>query len=274
MPVRGADRIGWCLVALLALGGCSTQQSNREFQLHKAEQEREALRQQLSSEQARGVALQKKIDGQDEELKLTRAEVGRLGDQVSKLTQHNQELEAIFAQLKSAELKRPEVPASPLPSATDAALQAFATKLGDRVWYDRGRGAVSFANDRLFDAGSDMVRTDAQAGLHDLAGVLARPELADFEVIVVGHTDATPILKPETQTKHPTNWHVSVHRAIAVREVLEKAGLPAGRMGVMGYADQRPLGSDPAQNRRVEVFIVRKGGIQPFQPVVPSRLGK
>jgi chemotaxis protein MotB len=271
MSLRGANRWAWYLVALLALGGCTAQQPDRDFQLHKAEQERDALRQQVSSEQAKGVALQKKIDAADEQLSLTRADVGRLGDQVEKLTQHKQELEAVFAQLKSAALKRPEVAPSPLPSATDAALQVFASKFGERVWYDRGRGAVSFANDRLFDVGSDAVRSDAHAALHDLAGVLAQAELADYEVIVVGHTDATPITKPESQTRHPTNWHLSVHRAIAVREILEKAGLPANRLGVMGYADQRPLGSDPAQNRRVEVFVVRKGGVQPFQPVVPVR---
>jgi chemotaxis protein MotB len=255
---------------LTVLCGCATQQPDREFQLHKVEQERDVLRQRLSSEQAKGVALEKQLDTTDQQLQLTRAEVGQLGDQVEKLTQHQQELEAVFARLKSAELKRPEVPPSPLPNATDAALQAFTTKFGERVWYDRGRGAVSFANDRLFDAGSDDVRTDARVALHDLAGVLAQAELADFEVIIVGHTDATPIIKPESQARHPTNWHLSVHRAIAVREILEKAGLPASRLGVMGYADQRPLGSDPAQNRRVEVFVVRKGGIQPFQPVVPS----
>ena len=162
------------------------------------------------------------------------------------------------------------MPASPLPPKTDEALQALAGKFGDRVWYERGRGAISFANDRLFDPGSDAVRADAHAALHELAGVLATPELADYEVIVVGHTDSSPITKPETLAQHPTNWHLSVHRAIAVKDVLVKAGLPVERLGVMGYADNRPVATDPARNRRVEVFIVREGGVQAFQPVLPG----
>ena len=104
-----------------------------------------------------------------------------------------------------------------------------------------------------------------------MARILASSELAEFEAIVIGHTDATPITKPETLEKHPTNWHLSVHRAIAVKDVLVKAGLPATRLGVMGYADNRPVGDNPAQNRRVEVFVVRRGGVQPFQPVAPVR---
>ena len=52
----------------------------------------------------------------------------------------------------------PTVPASPLPAKTDEALLALAGKLHPiALWYDRGRGAISFANDRVFDPGSDTV---------------------------------------------------------------------------------------------------------------------
>ncbi len=253
-----------------ALAGCADQRAEREFQLRKTEQERNTLRDRLASEQAKTAALEKGNAALDQEVRLAHAEASRLNDAVEKLDEFKRVTQEHLAQLKTSELKRPEIPASPLPETADAALQALAAKYGDRVWYERGRGAVSFANDRLFDPGSDVARTDAQAALHELAGILAKAELSEFEVIVVGHTDAAPITKPETQAKHPTNWHLSVHRAIAVKDVLDKAGLPATRLGVMGYADQRPVGDDPARNRRVEVFVVRKGGVQAFQPVRPT----
>ncbi len=266
---RGACELLFGVALAGALAGCTDQRAERDFQLRKTEQERDTLRERLTAEQAKTVALTKQNTDLDQELRLAQAEVGRLNDAVAKLDEFKRLAQEQLAQLKTTELKRPEVPPSPLPAATDAALQALAAKYGDRVWYERGRGAISFANDRLFDPGSDMVRTDALAALQDLAGVLAKPELTEFEIIVVGHTDTNPITKPETQAKHPTNWHLSVHRSIAVKDVLDKAGLPAARLGVMGYADQRPLSDDPARNRRVEVFIVRKGGLQAFQPVRP-----
>ena len=262
-----------CVGALLGFCGCAApdKQRDTEFQLHKLEQERDALRAQLGSEQAKGIALQKRADSSATELSATRAEVGTLREQVERLSQRLKELQVPLEQLKTRPLKRPAVAASPLPPKTDEALQALAGKFGDRVWYEQGRGAMSFANDRLFDSGSDVVRADAQAALRELAGVLVAPDLAEYEVIVVGHTDSLPISKPETLAQHPTNWHLFVHRAIAVKDVLVKSGLPAGRLGVMGYADNRPVGSDPARNRRVEVFIVREGGVQPFAPVRPER---
>jgi chemotaxis protein MotB len=259
----------WAWTVLVVCWGCAPGPSpqEREFQLRKTEQERDALRQQLAGERAKVAACQQHTQAMEGELNTCRAEVGHLNDRMADVTQRDQAIQAQLDKLSSPELKRPSVPLSPLPPATDEALQGLANKFGDRVWYDRGRGALSFANDRLFDSGSDTVRADAHAALHELAGILRAPELADYEVIVVGHTDAAPITKAETLAQHPTNWHLSVHRAIAVKDVLVKAGLPESRLGVMGYTANRPISDDPARNRRVEVFVVRKGGVEALAPV-------
>lgn len=267
------NRVNLCAAAGLALALCActppSAQRESEFQLQKVEQERDSLRLRLTSEQARTTALEQRLDSEQQHASALRAEAGRLREQLDKVNQHNQDLQAAVERVRQRELTRPAIPASPLPPGTDEALQTLAERLAGRVWYDRGRGAISFANDRLFDSGSDVVRADAVAGLRELAGVLGGSELTDHEIIVVGHTDATPITRPETLARHPSNWHLSVHRAIAVKDVLAQAGLPASRLSVMGYGDQRPVGDDPARNRRVEVFVVRKGGVQPLDPVRP-----
>ncbi len=258
--------------ALFLLGGCTTgERRDPEFELKRVTQERDTARTQCRDEQARAAALQKQLETTGEELKLAQAQAARLGETSKGLAEVNQELKAKLEERGQRALTRPEVPASPLPPAIDEALQQLAGRLRERVWYARGRGAISFANDRLFDSGSDVVRNEAQAGLQALATILQRPELAEYEVIVIGHTDAAPITKAETLQKHPSNWHLSVHRAIAVKDVLVKAGLSPARIGVMGYGPERPVGDDPGQNRRVEIFIVRKGGVQAFTPVVPAR---
>jgi chemotaxis protein MotB len=271
--MRTLSVLAWAVFAVV-WAGCArgTSPQEREFRLRKTEQERDALRQQLGGERAKVAACQQRTQAIEGELNTCRAEVGHLNDRLGDMTKRDEAIQAQLAKLANPDLKRPTVPLSPLPAATDAALQGLVGKYGDRVWYDRARGALSFANDRLFDSGSDAVRADAHAALHELAGILRAPELADYEVIVVGHTDAAPITKPETLARHPTNWHLSVHRAIAVKDVLVKGGLPASRLGVMGYAENRPISEDPARNRRVEVFVVRKGGVEPRAPV--QKVGK
>ncbi len=260
-------RLGLLVLALLA-GGCASQQSDLEFRLKKAEADRDQYRAQVEREQGRVAALQRLVETEQDQWNAARAEVSLLNERVARLTQQNKELAELVEQLKSRPATRPASPASPLPPDLDAALQEFARKFPERVWYDRGKGAISFANDRLFDPGSDVVKPEAAATLTELAGLLARAPAAEFEIIVVGHTDDSPITREETRARHPTNWHLSVHRAIGVRDVLDQAGLPAERLAVMGYAEYRPLGGDRARNRRVEIFVARKGVPQPLTPVM------
>jgi chemotaxis protein MotB len=87
---------------------------------------------------------------------------------------------------------------------------------------------------------------------------------ADFDVIIVGHTCTRPIARSETKAKHPTNWHLSAHRAISVGFALQKYGYPAERTGVMGYGEYRPVADNAteagaSQNRRVDVYLVPRG---------------
>ena len=82
-----------------------------------------------------------------------------------------------------------------------------------------------------------------------------------FDVIVVGHTDTTPIRKASTRQEHKTNWHLSAHRAIAVSVILIKNPFPATRLGDMGYGEYRPIADNSsaagkAKNRRVEMYLV------------------
>ena len=78
---------------------------------------------------------------------------------------------------------------------------------------------------------------------------------------IVGHTDNVPIGRPETKAKHPTNWHLSVHRAIAVKDLLTRTGVDPSRMSVAGYGEHRPIAPNSAKgndlNRRVEIYLVR-----------------
>ncbi len=155
---------------------------------------------------------------------------------------------------------------SKLPEQLDAAIKRFAEQHPSMVDYDPARGSVKWKADLLFALGSDVVKQSSIDVLRGFSEVIKLPAAADFEVIVVGHTDNRPIVKPDTKQRHPTNWHLSAHRAIAVAGILQRSGYSPSRVGVMGYGQYRPMADNSkeegaSQNRRVEIYLVPRGSI-------------
>jgi chemotaxis protein MotB len=149
-----------------------------------------------------------------------------------------------------------------LPQPLHEALQGFAAEHPEMVEYLPSRGMVKFKSDLTFKPGSDFVTDEAQANLRQFVEILQNPAAREFHVYVAGHTDNMPIQKPETKRVHPNNWYLSVHRAVAVQDVLADAGLDEERMAAMGFGKWHPLvpnkpnqGGHP-KNRRVEIFLV------------------
>lgn len=253
--------------ALIAfVGGCAASRSNgaAEHQVRRIQLERDNYKRRYEDERAKATLLAQHYDEATHDRDLTKAEVNTLRSRLASLESANKSYQDLIEKQSARALERPELVSARLPESIDRALADLASKFPDLVSYDRGRGAVKFANDLLFQSASDVVRPTAQAGLAALAKIAAAPEAAEYEVIVVGHTDASPITKPETKRRHPSNRHLSAHRAIAVAEMLTKNGLPAANLAVMGYGPHRPISSDHAQNRRVEIFLSRRGEVKPL----------
>jgi chemotaxis protein MotB len=149
----------------------------------------------------------------------------------------------------------------PLPEDMSRALSELAAQYPDVLSFDPKKGMLRFASDFTFALGSADLTSSAQASLTKLAGILNTPTGQGFEVRVIGHTDNVPISQPQTRAKHPTNWHLSAHRAISVASSLMSSGVSANRFQVAGYGEYRPVVPNPtkggaAQNRRVEIFLL------------------
>jgi chemotaxis protein MotB len=77
------------------------------------------------------------------------------------------------------------------------------------------------------------------------------------DIIVEGHTDNQRI----HNEYFDSNWELSTARATSVARLLvDKFGLPAARMGAIGYGEYRPVvpndtPENRAKNRRVVFFI-------------------
>ena len=168
---------------------------------------------------------------------------------------------------------------SALPQAVTNELQAFANQNPDIVDFDSARGIVKFKSDVTFAPGSSEVTPKAKDVIGRFAQILNSPAASGYELIVAGHTDNTNVVNPATiQAGHKNNWYLSAHRAIAVGYELQQHRVNAQRMGVTGYADQRPIASNAsesgkAQNRRVEVLILPttvRGGNSTASPAVAA----
>ena len=152
-----------------------------------------------------------------------------------------------------------------LPVELSTLLEDFAKQRPDLVTYDANRGIVKFKSDLLFELGSDRVTASAAEAVKSLCGILNSEEGKEFDIIVAGHTDDVRIAKTETRAQHPTNWHLSVHRALAVLTVMEDNNIAPTRLSARGFGEFRPIAENlpgkkgNPQNRRVEIYIVPKG---------------
>jgi chemotaxis protein MotB len=80
-------------------------------------------------------------------------------------------------------------------------------------------------------------------------------------VQIEGHTDNIPI----KSKKFPSNWELSTARAIAAMNYMSnEGGVDAGKIGVAGYADSKPIDTNDtpegrARNRRIEFVFTTNG---------------
>lgn len=147
-----------------------------------------------------------------------------------------------------------------LDPTTDRALADLAGQFPDLIVYDPSRGMLRFASDLTFGSGSDQVQGAGVDALGRLAGVLGGSEASGYDIVVIGHTDNQKI-SSSTAQRHPSNMHLSAHRAIAVRKVLGDKGVAWERIQAAGWGEHRPaVPNNPnggtAENRRVEIYLV------------------
>jgi chemotaxis protein MotB len=251
---------------MVSTGCVSLDEYTRLQAAHRRGQaEREAFLQEMTDLRAANDSLRSRVGSLEREME-TRAEL------LANLRKENELLDDLREKTQTAlddmagkqALGDIAIIGPKLPAQLDSALKQFAEAHPAAVVYDPTRGTVKWKADLLFALGSDVVKQTSMEALKGFAEVIMSPAAAEFEVIVAGHTDNRPIVKPDTKVRHPTNWHLSAHRAISVAFVLTNYGYPHQRVSVMGLGEYRPIAdntteSGASQNRRVEIYLVPRG---------------
>jgi chemotaxis protein MotB len=118
----------------------------------------------------------------------------------------------------------------------------------------------------LFGSGSAVLTDEGKQLLIRVAAVIR-----DFDrtVRIEGHTDNVPI----STVNYPSNWELSIARAITVvKYLIQSGGMPPERFAAAGYGDSRPrvANNSPANrasNRRVEIILgPAPSGVAPDRP--------
>ena len=140
----------------------------------------------------------------------------------------------------------------------DALIKSLKADFGIQVTHTEQGTRLSFGDQILFDFGKADINPAGHALLNQVAAAI-KP--VPDTVRVEGHTDNIPI----RTARFPSNWELSVARAVNVVKYFVKPGnIAPRRLSAVGYGESRPLVANdtPAnriKNRRVEILLLMEG---------------
>ncbi|MEE4364562.1 MAG: flagellar motor protein MotB [Desulfotignum sp.] len=107
-----------------------------------------------------------------------------------------------------------------------------------------------------FPTGRAELLEHIKGPLTKIADALSREQ--GFRIVVSGHTDSTPIHTP----RYPSNWELSVARALGVAKFLMARDVNPALISVEGFGPYQPVApnTDPdsrRENRRVEISLIQ-----------------
>jgi chemotaxis protein MotB len=251
--------------AALLAGGCVSQGQYDDVYAsnQRAQDQLKKLQEILQTERNQNAKLLVEINRLEMLLAAERNKNQGLQGDLANLQATLDELRARYNALVNKQDSPMDLPVSvALPDALDKQLQQLVAKYGDLFDYDASKGVLRFKSDMTFARGSDDVAPRAKEALAQFAKIMADPVAAPYHVYIAGHTDDMRIVTQATKDRHPTNWYLSVHRAVAVQEELVRHGVADRRIGAMGFGEWHPIVPNAAgkrgheKNRRVELWIV------------------
>jgi chemotaxis protein MotB len=263
------------LATLAALAtGCVSQSKYNELA-----SENENLDTRLKDEKGAREALEAKVKDLEEKLAALERDkealTSRLTTSESRLTaaaaeryaleQKNQELTALNDELAKSTRKLAE--AKEALEKRSSEYENLAKSLNKEISEGKiqlselqGRMTVQLKDKILFASGSTRVNKEGQDALVKIADAL---KTVQGRIIrVEGHTDDVPMPK---DGPFPSNWELSLARAMAVVRALQDSGVDPTVLSAAGYGQYQPIAPNDSEknrslNRRIEIVLAPKVG--------------
>ena len=125
-----------------------------------------------------------------------------------------------------------------------------------QVHMDKRGLVITLLSDKsYYNSGSAELRPETAKIIDNIYGFIKKNSNL---IRVEGNTDNVPI----DTAQYPTNWELSVARAVGVvRHLVEDDGMNPGRISAAGYGEFRPrvpndTDADRQQNRRVDIVLL------------------
>lgn len=228
----------------------------RAAQARAATAEAEALKAHERAKTAEHASkmLEEKLAALDAERSRLSTERDQLSTERDQLSTERDQLSQTVAE-KEAELARLKATFTDLEEKMKAEIAEGEIRLSQAG----GRIQVDLVDKILFDSGEASLSPRGAEVLTRLGAVLVGVEGRTIQVS--GHTDDSPPSARLAAT-FPTNWELSVARAVnVVRFLQEKAKVPAPRLVAAGYGETHPVATNAtpkgrARNRRIEILLI------------------
>lgn len=124
---------------------------------------------------------------------------------------------------------------------------------GATVRYSRGRWTLVIDDKVTFNSGSTKLKKGVESVLRKAAQLIKQEHSGQY-IYVEGHTDSDPIRKSKDRFR--SNRHLSAERADAVAAwLVNKGGVPAKQIVVVGFGPNDPASSSKDRNRRVQIVV-------------------
>jgi chemotaxis protein MotB len=263
------------LAALAALvAGCVSQSKYNELtaeaenldnRLKEEKRAREALEAKLKELEEKNAALEKDKEALDSRLTTAESRLTANAAERHALEQKNLELSALNDELARSTRKLAE--AKEALEKKSAEYENLAQSLKQEISEGKiqlselqGRMTVQLKDKILFASGSTRVNKEGQEALVKIADALK--SVQGRIIRVEGHTDDVPTPK---DGPFPSNWELSLARAMAVVRALQDSGVDPTVLSAAGYGQYQPIAPNDSPenrslNRRIEIVLAAKAG--------------
>ena len=149
-------------------------------------------------------------------------------------------------------------PESTVSDKVQKSLASLESEFGIKTQFTKRGIRISLEDSILFDFGKAEINPQSYLVLNKIVDVI---KSIQNPVRIEGHTDNVAI---HTE-RFPSNWELSVARAVQVLKYFVKVGeIEPQRLSAGGYGDAKPVvpndtSEHRAKNRRVEILLVMEG---------------
>lgn len=197
---------------------------------------------------------------------VAKAEYDALKEHNDRLMQANEDLRSDFETLQQSQPTTPVeavIPAArtmpePRPATVTPALdiEALRRRVPSSATVEmRGSQPVIRIDGALVCQGANRAGLSANGKrVLDQVAVVLNTDFAGATVQVEGHTDSDPIKR--LARFHKNNWELGYKRAQSVVNYLVSRGVSPSRLRATSFAEHRPVSTNKAKNRRVEIVVL------------------